>query len=106
MIQAYRVNSKPIQREGKPVRDREYLAFVRSLPSAVSGRSRCEAAHTGPHGIGQKSSDLNCIPLTAIEHRQYGADPVAFCLKHGLDVPALIARLNAAYELKQAGRIA
>lgn len=106
MNQAYRVNSKPIQREGKPVRDREYLRFVRSMPSAVSGRYGCDPCHVGAHGLGQKSSDLNCIPLTPIEHRQFDADPVAFATKHGLDIPALILRLNAAYELKQTGRIA
>ena len=28
-----------------------------------------EAAHTGPHGLGQKSSDLSAIPLCRVHHR-------------------------------------
>lgn len=89
-----------------PVRDPNYLKFIRSLPSAVSGRYGCDAAHCGPHGIGTKASDLSAIPLTRTEHRElHSLGPVKFAEKYGLDVPALVARLNAAYEMKQ-GRAA
>ena len=104
--QFYRIKPKPIQREGKPVRDEAYRRFVRSLPSAVSGRGNCQACHTGPHGIGQKSSDLSCIPLTRREHAEYDANPRGFAERHGLAIPALIARLNAAYQLVQQRRTA
>ena len=83
------------------MRDPNYLRFIRSLPSAVSGRGPCQAAHTGPHGLGQKSSDLSCIPLTRREHAEYDANPRGFAEKHGLDIPALITRLNATYQLLQ-----
>lgn len=90
----------PIYQRQKPVRDPDYRRFVKALPSAVSGRYGCDPAHTGAHGIGQKSSDLSCIPLTRVEHREYDANPIAFCEKHGLNLPKLIARLNRAYEIK------
>jgi len=104
--QAHKVKPKPITREGKPVRDLDYLKFIRSLPSAASGKYGCQACHTGAHGIGQKSSDLSCIPLTTREHIEFDADPRGFAEKHQIDIPALISRLNLAYELKQGRRIA
>jgi hypothetical protein len=90
----------PIYQRQKPVRDPQYLKFIRSLPSAKSGRGGCEAVHTGPHGLSQKSSDLNCIPLTRQEHREYGADPRGCEKRWKIDLAKLIARLNRAYELK------
>lgn len=90
----------PIYQRQTPVRDANYLKFIRSLPSAVSGRRGCDACHSGPHGLGQKSSDLNCFPLTRKEHREYDADPASFCERHGLDLQALLARLMNAYRLK------
>ncbi len=53
-----------------PERDAKYLAWIRRLPCAacrIEGRS--EAAHTGDHGISQKSSDYSAIPLCAACHR-------------------------------------
>lgn len=58
----------------------------------------------GPHGMGQKASDLSAIPLCGVHHRT-GSDayhkvgPVAFAEEHSLDVAGLIVRLNDAYEL-------
>lgn len=80
--------------------NRKYLAFIRSMPSAVSSsRRNIEACHTGPHGLGQKSSDFSAIPLTAQEHRlgpnsyhKLGARK--FAELHSLDIPALVAKLN------------
>ena len=55
-----------------PARSPKYRAWIRSLPSAVSERPRCEAAHTGSDGgTSQKSSDYSCIPLTWFEHKEY-----------------------------------
>lgn len=89
-----------------PARDPNYLKFIRSLPSAVSGRYGCDACHSGPHGIGTKASDLSAIPLTRKEHREFDKNQRAFCEKHGIDLPALIARLNCAYEIRQQRRAA
>src|SRR5207247_1205917 len=83
-----------------PQRNPKYLTFIRSLPCAVCGTCRhIEAAHTGPRGLGQKSSDLSAIPLCAPEHRTgpksyHKLGPHKFVTIHGLDIPALVARLN------------
>jgi hypothetical protein len=66
----------------------------------ICGTTRhVEAAHTGPHGFGQKSPDTSAIPLCA-RHRRTGVDsyhqlgPEKFSEFHQLDIPALVARLN------------
>jgi hypothetical protein len=85
----------------KPVRHPGYLAWIRTLPCAVCRATRgVEAAHTGPHGLGQKSSDWSAIPLCARHHRT-GADsyhklgPRKFSEVHHLNIPAMVARLSA-----------
>ena len=85
----------------KPVRNPGYLRWIRTLPCAVCRTTRgVEAAHTGPHGLGQKSSDLSAIPLCARHHRT-GPDsyhklgPRKFAEVHQLNVPAIVARLSA-----------
>jgi len=85
----------------RPQKNQKYLAFVRSQPCAVCGSQRnIEAAHTGARGLGQKSSDFSAIPLCAVDHRT-GSDsyhrlgPKRFTVKHALDIPALVAGLNA-----------
>ena len=83
----------------KPARDYKYRAWIRSLPSATSGNSPCQACHTGPHAIGQKASDYTCIPLTAKEHREYDRDPKGFASQHRFDVQELVRRLNRVWFL-------
>lgn len=101
------IKSERIYTPGKPTRDPGYLRFIRTLPCACcDSRRGIEAAHQGPHGMGQRSSDISAIPLCQKHHRT-GSDsyhnlgPVAFSEVHQLDVTALILRLNAAYELIQ-----
>ena len=59
-----------------------------------------EAAHTGPHGLGQKSPDWSAIPLCA-RHRRTGDDsyhklgPRKFSEVHHLNMTAVVARLSA-----------
>ena len=54
----------------KPWRDSEYLRWIRTLPCVVCGTTRyVEAAHTGPHGLGQKSADSTAVPLCPRHHR-------------------------------------
>jgi hypothetical protein len=94
---AFAIAPRPAYARNTPVRDAKYRALIRTLPCAVCGAHwGIEAAHTGPHGMSQKSSDLDCIPLCRKHHRT-GADalhslgPVKFARVHALDVPALIA---------------
>jgi hypothetical protein len=53
-------------------RDREFLAWIRTLPSCLSGESPCVAAHvrrvSEGAGMGIKPR-LFSVPMTDIEHR-------------------------------------
>jgi hypothetical protein len=87
----------PRRRSGRgPARNWKYRAWIRSLPSAVSGAEGCEAAHTGDDGgMAMKASDYSCIPLTPEEHREYHrVGRVAFELATGINCKALVKRLN------------
>jgi len=84
----------------KPTRNLRYLAWIRTLPCLVRGRTRgVKAAHTGPHGVGQKPPDTSAVPLCARHHRT-GRDsyhklgPRAFERHHGLDLRAIVAGLT------------
>ena len=59
-----------------------------------------EAAHTGPHGLSQKSSDWSAIPLCARHHRTgndsyHRLGPRKFAEVHQLNAPAIVAHLSA-----------
>ncbi len=89
----------------KPVRDPVYLRFIKSLPCvACLTRWNVDPCHTGPHGIGQKSCDLSCIPLCRRHHRKFDASPRQFAAEHRLNVPVLISRFNHFYQTKLAPR--
>ena len=85
----------------KPVRNSVYLQWIRTLPCSVCRTTRTvEAAHTGPHGISQKSSDLSAIPLCARHHRTgydsyHKLGPWKFAEVHQLNIRAIVARLSA-----------
>ena len=90
-----------------PVRDREYLRFIKRLPCVSCLRTWwIDPAHTGPHGIGQKASDLDTIPLCRRCHNDYDANPHQFAERHHLDIPALIQMFNSFYQTKMKGRAA
>src|SRR4051812_45052378 len=88
-------------RRKKPVRNPAYLRWIRSLPCIVCrSRWRIEAAHTGPHGLGQKSSDLSAIPLCARHHRTgndsyHQLGPSKFAEVHRISIRDIVARLSA-----------
>lgn len=86
----------------KQAKSSGYMAFIRSLPCAVTGQSGVEAAHVsyanptyGHYGRGktQKAADLFALPLTSEEHRRQhsmnerefwestGINPHLLCLK-------------------------
>ena len=84
----------------KPTRNLKHLAWIRTLPCLVCSRTRgVEAAHTGPHGIAQKSSDTSAIPLCVRHHRTgpdsyYRLGARAFERHHRLNIRAVVERLN------------
>jgi hypothetical protein len=52
------------------VRDANFLNFLRKLCCIVCGSFRgVESAHFGAHGLGQKASDLDALPLCYRCHR-------------------------------------
>ena len=85
----------------KPVRNPGYLQWIRTLPCSVCRTTRgVEAAHTGPHGLSQKSSDLSAIPLCGKHHRTgddsyHRLGPRRFAEVHQVDIRAIVARLSA-----------
>lgn len=84
----------------KPPRNPLYLRFIRSQPCLVCGQQwGIEAAHTGPHGIGQKSPDSSVIPLCLRHHRchtesYHALGRVNFEKVHGISVALEIIRLQ------------
>ena len=93
-----------LYRGSKPSRDIEYRRFIKRLPCVACLRTWwIDPAHTGPHGIGQKSCDFSCIPLCRPCHREFDANPRAFAERHQLDIPALIAMFNHFYQEKLKG---
>jgi len=85
----------------KPRRNSRYLQWVRTLPCVVCRTTRnIEAAHTGAHGLGQKAPDSTAIPLCAAHHRTgndsyHKLGPRRFAELHKLDIPGIVAELNA-----------
>lgn len=85
------------------VEDPAHLAFIRRLPSAVSGLYGTEACHirTGSAvhkkkhtGMGQKADDSFTLPLTADEHKaQHAGNEMEFWRSHGIDPFELAIRI-------------
>lgn len=84
----------------KPIRNPQYLVWIRTQPCIVCGARRgIEAAHTGPHGLGQKSPDTSVIPLCVGHHRTrkdsyHRLGPRRFAQIHNLDLQEIVRRLN------------
>ena len=80
-----------------PTRSPQHLAFVRTLPCSVCGRTRgVQAAHApGSRGMGQKRSDLETLPLCAAHHEeQHRIGWPRFTQTYGLDVQAILRELR------------
>lgn len=119
------LHAMPVRRKGKARRGRfadpGYLAWIRTKPCiacytdaiAVYGpeildtepSGLVEAAHFGLRGLGQKCPGRRAGPLCAGHHRT-GKDShhvlgKRFWEFHNLDMEAIIAWLNAAYERRK-----
>lgn len=83
--------------------DEGHLAFIRKLPSVVSGLYGCEACHirTGSAlhkkkhtGMQQKPDDSWTLPLLPEEHRQqHSENEMAFWRSHNIDPFELALKL-------------
>ena len=107
MSEAEQIRPGALYQGKAPVRDREYLCFIKKLPCVVCLKTWwVDPAHTGPHGLGQKSSDLDCIPLCRAHHEEFDKCQWRFAFRHHLDTPALIEMFNHFYQTKLKGRAA
>lgn len=77
-----------------PARNWRYRAWIRTLPSVVSGKMGCEACHTRNNGMSSKGSCYSCVPLTPDEHREYDRGRKAFEKRHQVLMARVVKRLN------------
>ena len=83
----------------KTARSWRYLAWIRTLPCVICG-AHAEAAHTGNDGgMSMKPSDYSAIPLCSDCHTQsaesyHRLGRAEFERRHGIDVSAIVKRLN------------
>jgi hypothetical protein len=97
------VASRALYTGAAPLRDEAYRRWIRSYPCTVCGqRFGIEAAHTGPHGIGQKSADSSCLPLCRWHHRELHQGVAAFAKRYELDPQNLVAQFNELWKERKA----
>lgn len=87
----------------RPVRSESYKAFVRSFACICCGTMRRfrDAAHIGPHGVGQKASDLDTVPACRACHRElHRLGRVKFEMLHELDLGQAISDLQLMYTIR------
>lgn len=95
----------PSDKAQSRIRDEKHLAFIRTLPSVISGRYGCEACHVRygdpmyrkkRTGKGQKPDDCWAVPMLPEEHReQHAGSEVNFWNRHRLDPLAIAQQLYA-----------
>jgi hypothetical protein len=101
-------------------KDAAYLAFIRRLPSLVSGQDGCEACHvrygSPAHGkrhtgMAERPDDRWSVPLTPYEHRlgndsQHSTNERKWWAAHGIDPLAVAGLLYASYQAGEDEQIA
>jgi hypothetical protein len=103
VIQPVQFRPGPIYQKDVPVRDPKYLKFIRLLPCIACGKRKwgMQAMHIGPHGLGQKASDLDTLPGCPACHRElHQIGSVKFQEKHRLSFRDLIQMFNSFYQTK------
>lgn len=91
----------PIGKEQRRIEDQAHLAFIRTLPSVISGQHGVEACHIrfgDPRhrkpktGMQRKPDDFYVLPLTPTEHRdQHSTNERLWWTRQGIDDPCQIA---------------
>lgn len=73
-------------------RSDQYLEWIRSMPSPLSGNPASLAHHLVRSGTSNKGSDFMAVPLTDKEHKElHNMDEDAFWNKYGFDPQSLAA---------------
>ncbi len=98
-------SNDPSGKKFSRMEDPAHLAFIRRLPSLVSGEEPCEACHVrygdpkhrkAKTPKGRKPDDAWTVPLTSEEHRlQHSINELVFWQRSGIDP------LEIAYQLYQ-----
>ena len=93
--------------KSKPVKSKDYLAFIHELPCAVSGKSPVEAAHLSfpapkyghyGRGKGSKAPDRWALPLHADEHRrQHSGNEESFWKAAGINPHVLALTIHGLF---------
>ena len=89
-----------------PVRDPKYLKFIRQFPCVGCKTQRWgrDAMHIGPHGIGQKASDLDTLPGCRKCHRElHKIGARRFQERYAVDFAAMIRMFRRFFVLKHPG---
>lgn len=91
----------------KPVKQADYLAFIRKLPCLVSRSQPAQAAHLSTanlahghagRGKGQKASDRWALPLSQKWHdKQHSGNEIAFWRMQGIDPYECAKTLHGLY---------
>ena len=101
VIQAFSIAPRDWYRREQPERNREYLRFVKRFPCIGCGCTWwVDPCHTGPHGLGQKSSAYSALPMCRKCHDAFDQAPRAFAEVHGIDVAGLIEYFKGLWERK------
>ncbi|WP_152045454.1 DUF968 domain-containing protein [Aureimonas psammosilenae] len=92
---------QPLGKKQRRIEEPRHLAFIRTLPSIISGQMGCEACHIrfgDPRhrkpmaGTGRKPDDWFTVPMTPDEHRhQHSMNEHAFYEGHGINDPCQLA---------------
>ena len=87
----------PSDKTQRRIEDPAHLAFIRTLPSVISGETGCQACHLragNPSyrkkrtGARQKPDDSWTLPMTILEHRQqHHENEIEFYRRHGIQDP-------------------
>jgi Protein of unknown function (DUF968) len=100
----------------KPIRDKKYLDFIRSLPCLICGAAGSEAHHEAREGhgtMGGKPGDDRTIPL-CVNHHAFGGTKKhpgsvhgmgkltgrKYWEEYGVDIEEWIVRLNLIFSVK------
>jgi hypothetical protein len=96
MRKPMQVAQRPLYIQAPPVRSEDYKRWIRSWPCLVCVTwRRIEACHVGPHGLGQKASDLKTVPLCKEHHAELHQGVQEFQERHQIELADVVAMFNA-----------
>ena len=102
MRKPMQVAQRPLYISAPPIRSEDYKRWIRSWPCLVCAtRRQVEAAHTGPHGIGQKASDLQTVPLCKKHHAELHQGVRDFEQRRQLELADVVAMFNALWSARK-----